>query len=617
MAAEIGRKRMTLLYVLSGLAVLSITLIGTAASQAAFNQGDNEAGPGVLPAAPTWSPDCWLPVTNPFTNTNLLDVDMVSSSEAWAVGQDSGGGLVAKWDGTTWSQAFTAPGPSALYAVSALSSTNAWAVGWSGSGTATPLALQWDGTEWTPVVVPAPSSGGHLDDVALIDANNAWAVGSYALGYTSYPLIERWDGAAWTMWPVTGTGALSGIFAVAHDDIWAVGSQSLPSPLVMHWDGAAWSVWPVPPPTGQSSALNSISGTSATDIWAVGSTEFISGLSGPLILHWDGTEWTTVTTAPDSPSAVPLPQYGWLSSVAALSPTDAWAVGGTLVSVFWDPIVIRWDGTNWHYSSTLLFPMSNVEGVDAISSAEAFAVGRDYGPGGNDALTLRFEEGPCPTPTPTPTPTACPLTFSDVPPGSTFYPFVQCLACREIVSGYPDNTFRPNNPVTRGQLSKIVSNSAGFNDPPGAQIFEDVPPGSTFYEWVQRLASREYIGGYPCGGEGEPCVPPANLPYFRPNAGATRGQLTKIVSNAAGFTDTIPPAQYAFADLPPAHAFWLFVERLLLNRPDVMSGYPCGGPGEPCDTQNRPYFRPNNPLTRGQTSKIVANTFFPGCNPPR
>jgi hypothetical protein len=47
-----------------------------------------------------------------------------------------------------------------------------------------------------------------------------------------------------------------------------------------------------------------------------------------------------------------------------------------------------------------------------------------------------------------------------------------------------------------------------------------------------------------------------------------------------------------------------------------MSGYPCGGPGEPCDPQQRPYFRWGNPVTRGQASKIVANTFYPNCQTP-
>jgi hypothetical protein len=205
---------------------------------------------------------------------------------------------------------------------------------------------------------------------------------------------------------------------------------------------------------------------------------------------------------------------------------------------------------------------------------------------------------------------------------------VRCLACQGIVSGYQcggpgepcdpnfNPYFRPNNYVTRGQLAKIVSESAGFGEavPPSQWTFADVPYGSTFWVWVERLSNRSVMAGYACGGPNEPCDG-QNRPYFRPGAGATRGQLTKIVSNAAGFADVIPPTQYTFADVPPTHTFWEFVERLLLNRPDVMGGYPCGGPGEPCDGQNRPYFRPNNPLTRGQTSKIVSNTFFPGCNP--
>jgi hypothetical protein len=223
--------------------------------------------------------------------------------------------------------------------------------------------------------------------------------------------------------------------------------------------------------------------------------------------------------------------------------------------------------------------------------------------------------------------------FEDVPVTNTFYPFVRCLACKGIVSGYPcggdfepcnaneDPYFRPNNYVTRGQLSKIVSQSAGFNEPVPAtqQTFEDVPYGSTFWEFVERLYSRGVIGGYQCGVDpNEPCVPPEDRPYFRPDTGATRGQLTKIVSESAGYTDVIPDTQQTFADVAPNSTFWVYIERLLSHNPDVMSGYPCGQvPSEPCDSESRPYFRPNNPLTRGQTSKIVANTFFPDCNPPR
>jgi plastocyanin len=224
------------------------------------------------------------------------------------------------------------------------------------------------------------------------------------------------------------------------------------------------------------------------------------------------------------------------------------------------------------------------------------------------------------------------VNFQDVPPDNTFYPFVSCLARIGIVQGYPcggvgepcgtsgDPYFRPNAYVTRGQIAKIVAESAFFDQeiPPDQQTFEDVPPGSTFWLWIERLAGLQtnIVSGYPCGSTGEPCVPPNNRPYFRPNTGATRGQLTKIVSSAAGFNDDIPATQQTFTDVPYGSTFWLYVERLLENRPGVMGGYVCGGEGEPCDPENRPYFRPNNPLTRGQTSKIVANTFFPDCIVP-
>jgi S-layer homology domain len=207
------------------------------------------------------------------------------------------------------------------------------------------------------------------------------------------------------------------------------------------------------------------------------------------------------------------------------------------------------------------------------------------------------------------------LSFTDVPPGSTFYPFIRCLACKGIINGYPDGTFKPGNDVTRGQLSKIVSNSAGFSDIQTTQMFEDVPVGSTFFQFIGRLASRGFIGGYPCGAPpAGACIPPANLPYFLPNANSTRGQISKIVANAAGFSEV--PTGQQFQDVPASNAFYKYIYRLVLHQ--VMSGYPCGTPpaGQCVPPGNLPYFRPNNNATRGQTSKIVANTFFPGCNPP-
>ena len=214
--------------------------------------------------------------------------------------------------------------------------------------------------------------------------------------------------------------------------------------------------------------------------------------------------------------------------------------------------------------------------------------------------------------TATATSTPCRIQFTDVPQGRhTFYAEIRCLACRGIVSGYADGTFRPDNMITRGQLSKIISNAAGINDDPNPQVFQDVPPDNPFYIWINRLTRRDIMGGYLCGGPGEPCV--NNRPYFRPNNNATRGQISKIVSNTAGFYDRA--REQIFEDVPPGSTFYDFIQRLASR--GIMGGYNCGGLGEPClEPNHRPYFRPNNNATRGQTSKIVSNTFFPGCSTP-
>jgi subtilisin len=200
-----------------------------------------------------------------------------------------------------------------------------------------------------------------------------------------------------------------------------------------------------------------------------------------------------------------------------------------------------------------------------------------------------------------------------VQPDNVFYSFIRCLACRGIIGGYDDGTFRPFNDVTRGQIAKMVSNAAGFSDDPGVQLYEDVPPGSPFYIWINRLSNRGHMGGYPCGLlPEEPCIEPGNMPYFRPSNSATRGQLSKIVANAAGIDTT--PSGIFYTDVTEEHTFYVWIMRL--TQLGVMSGYDCGGEGEPCDDQQRPYFRPFNNVTRGQASKIVANTFFPGCQIP-
>jgi hypothetical protein len=187
-----------------------------------------------------------------------------------------------------------------------------------------------------------------------------------------------------------------------------------------------------------------------------------------------------------------------------------------------------------------------------------------------------------------------------------------CLSGQGILGGYADGTFRPSNLLTRGQLAKLVANAAGYAEPPATQTFADVPPSQTFYAVIERLAQRGLINGYACGSTSEPCDA-QRRPYFRPSAPVTRGQIAKIVAGAAGYRTT--PTGQTFADVPPTHAFYTWVEQIAAQ--GTISGYACGGAGEPCDGANRPYFRPNLSASRGQTAKIVSTTFFPGCAPRR
>jgi len=174
--------------------------------------------------------------------------------------------------------------------------------------------------------------------------------------------------------------------------------------------------------------------------------------------------------------------------------------------------------------------------------------------------------------------------------------------------------FHPERNITRGQISKVVSNAAGFTEDPGEQIYTDVPPGSPYYDFINRLTNRGIMSGYPCPTRpnGGGCDPD-NPAIFLPNANATRGQLAKIVSNAAGFNE--PVSGQFYADVPPAGEGSQFYEWIMrLTSRDVISGYPCGTvPEEPCDGESLPYFRWNDEVTRGQASKIVANTFYPNC----
>ena len=184
---------------------------------------------------------------------------------------------------------------------------------------------------------------------------------------------------------------------------------------------------------------------------------------------------------------------------------------------------------------------------------------------------------------PTPTPVPCVAgQFSDVAPGSAFYGVISDLVARGAISGYGDCTFRPFNTVTRGQVAKVIVLAYGISlVNPATGHFTDVPPGSAFYTLVETAYAKGIISGYADN-------------TFRPFANVTRGQITKMVSAASGWT-LLSPTTPTFRDVPTTNAFYTFIETAYAK--GVLSGYSCG---TGCLD-----FHPADTATRGQGSKVI------------
>ena len=87
--------------------------------------------------------------------------------------------------------------------------------------------------------------------------------------------------------------------------------------------------------------------------------------------------------------------------------------------------------------------------------------------------------------------------FTDVPTDNPFYAFVETAYNRGIISGYSDGTFRWGANVTRGQLSKIIVVAEGWPlSTTGGPHFTDVPTDNPFYAFVETAYNRGIISGY-------------------------------------------------------------------------------------------------------------------------
>jgi hypothetical protein len=514
---------------------------------------------------------------------------------------------IAKWDGSAWS----ALGSGADFDVNAIAVSgngDIYAGGFftTAGGVSANHIAKWDGSTHTwSALGSGPSNGTNdvVDAVTVSSTGDVYAGGDFTIaGGVSAHRIAKWNGSTWS---ALGSGTDNSVYHIVVNsstgDVYIGGDFTTAGAVSAHriakWNGSTgtWSALG----SGTDSSVFTLALSSTGDVYAGGHFTTAGGVSASHIAEWNGSTgiWSALGSGPSNGTSGDV-DFLSLSSTGEVYVGGGFGTAGGVSASH----IAEWNGSTGTWSALGSGTNNSVYAVAFDGASDIYVGGNFTLAGGRVSNHMGLWHSP-----------ACTIQFTDVPSGSTFYPYIHCLACLGIINGYPDGTFKPNANVTRGELSKIVSNSAGFSDSQTTQMFQDVPVGSTFFQYIGRLASRGYIGGYPCGGSGEPCIPPANLPYFRPNNNATRGQISKIVSNAAGFLD--PPSGQQFEDVPIASTYYTYTYRLASR--NVMGGYACGGVGEPCiPPANLPYFRPNNNATRGQTSKIVSNTFFPNCLTP-
>jgi subtilisin family serine protease len=177
--------------------------------------------------------------------------------------------------------------------------------------------------------------------------------------------------------------------------------------------------------------------------------------------------------------------------------------------------------------------------------------------------------------------------FSDTPISSVFYDYIESLANDNVICGYADSTFKPGYNVTRGQMAKFVKNGFGFETETSCgEEFTDVDPEDVFYEYIMTLKCRGVICGYSDGS-------------FRSGRDVTRGQAMKFVINGArdikDNPDFLPnTTSNTFSDVGEDHPFHEYIMSAYSN--DIVCGY------------SDETFRPGNPTTRGQISKMIENS---------
>ncbi len=119
-------------------------------------------------------------------------------------------------------------------------------------------------------------------------------------------------------------------------------------------------------------------------------------------------------------------------------------------------------------------------------------------------------------------------TFTDVGTDHWAFRYIEYCSARNIVQGYWDSTYRPQEPVARDQMAVYVARSVvnprgeaglAYYTAPATPSFPDVPADWWAFKYIEYCRSHAIVQGFPDGN-------------YRPGVVVTRDQMAVYVQRA-------------------------------------------------------------------------------------
>lgn len=89
--------------------------------------------------------------------------------------------------------------------------------------------------------------------------------------------------------------------------------------------------------------------------------------------------------------------------------------------------------------------------------------------------------------------------FPDLSPEHPDYSYIETIKAKGVISGYEDGTFRPANKITRAEIATMASATAGLKTNLVKTTFLDVPDTHWALQSILKCRANGVVSGYPDG----------------------------------------------------------------------------------------------------------------------